>query len=100
MCIRDRNYNEFYEARHFTRGMEEVADVRLTEELTVPIDVYKRQIQPLIFLPVAVWMGFGGEKMIAILIMLASPTTPSCYICRLYTSRMMLFQSVSKIIDR
>ena len=37
-------------------------------------------IQPLIFLPVAVWMGFGGEKMIAILIMLASPTTPSCYI--------------------
>ena len=31
------NYNEFYEARHFTRGMEEVADVRLTEELTVPM---------------------------------------------------------------
>ena len=25
-------------------------------------------------------MGFGGEKMIAILIMLASPTTPRCYI--------------------
>ena len=38
------------------------------------------KIKPLIFLPVAVWMGFGGEKMIAILIMLASPTTPSCYI--------------------
>ena len=37
-------------------------------------------IQPLIFLPVAAWMGFSGEKMIAILIMLASPTTPSCYI--------------------
>ena len=31
------NYSEFYEARHFTRGMEEVADVRLTEELTVPM---------------------------------------------------------------
>lgn len=31
------NYNEFYEARHFTRGMEEVAAVRLTEELTVPM---------------------------------------------------------------
>ena len=31
------NYNEFYEARHFTRGMEEVVDVRLTEELTVPM---------------------------------------------------------------
>ncbi|MFR8861249.1 MAG: hypothetical protein ACLVH0_04180 [Coprococcus eutactus] len=25
-------------------------------------------------------LGFTGEKMIAILIMLASPTTPSCYI--------------------
>ena len=37
-------------------------------------------IQPLIFLPVAAWMGFRGEQMIAILIMLASPTTPSCYI--------------------
>ena len=36
--------------------------------------------QPLIFLPVAAWMGFRGEQMIAILIMLASPTTPSCYI--------------------
>ena len=34
----------------------------------------------LVFLPVAAWMGFSGEKMIAILIMLASPTTPSCYI--------------------
>ncbi len=31
-------------------------------------------------MPVAAWMGFTGEKMIAILIMLASPTTPSCYI--------------------
>ena len=37
-------------------------------------------LQPLVFLPVAAWMGFSGEKMIAILIMLASPTTPSCYI--------------------
>lgn len=40
----------------------------------------KLLIQPMIFLPIAVWMGFGGEKIIAILIMLASPTTPSCYI--------------------
>lgn len=36
--------------------------------------------QPLLLLPVAAWMGFTGEKMIGILIMLASPTTPSCYI--------------------
>ena len=37
-------------------------------------------IQPLLLLPVAAALGFTGEKMIAILIMLASPTTPSCYI--------------------
>ena len=36
--------------------------------------------QPLLFVPAAIWMGFTGEKLIAILIMLAAPTTPSCYI--------------------
>ena len=40
----------------------------------------KLVIQPLIFVPLAATMGFTGEKMIAILIMLASPTTPSCFI--------------------
>ena len=40
----------------------------------------KLLIQPMIFLPVAALMGFTGEKMVAILIMLAAPTTPSCYI--------------------
>lgn len=33
-----------------------------------------------VFLPVAVHMGFTGEKLIAILVMLGAPTTPSCYI--------------------
>lgn len=33
-----------------------------------------------IFLPVAVWMGYRDEKLMALIIMLASPTTPSCYI--------------------
>lgn len=36
--------------------------------------------QAAIFLPIAAAHGFKGEKMIAILIMLAAPTTPSCYI--------------------
>lgn len=36
--------------------------------------------QPLILLPVAVALGFTGDKLIAILIMLGAPTTPSCYI--------------------
>ena len=47
---------------------------------TMAASMIKLVLQPLVFLPVAAWMGFSGEKMIAILIMLASPTTPSCYI--------------------
>lgn len=47
---------------------------------TIVASMIKLVIQPLILLPVAAWMGFRGEQMIAILIMLASPTTPSCYI--------------------
>lgn len=47
---------------------------------TIAVSMIKLVIQPLIFLPVAVGMGFTGEKIIAILIMLAAPTTPSCYI--------------------
>lgn len=47
---------------------------------TVAASLIKLVIQPLIFVPVAAWLGFSGEKMIAILIMLAAPTTPSCYI--------------------
>ena len=47
---------------------------------TMAASMIKLVLQPLVFLPVAAWMGFSGEKMIAILIMLASPTTPSYYI--------------------
>ena len=47
---------------------------------TMAASMIKLVLQPLVFLPVAAWMGFSGEKMIAILIMLAYPTTPSCYI--------------------
>lgn len=42
--------------------------------------IYKVLLQPAIFLPIAISMGFTKEKLIAILIMLGSPTTPSCYI--------------------
>lgn len=47
---------------------------------TLAASLIKLVIQPLIFLPVAAALGFDGEKMIGILIMLAAPTTPSCYI--------------------
>lgn len=33
-----------------------------------------------VFLPVAVWLGFRDQKLIAIIIMLASPCTPTAYI--------------------
>ena len=31
-------------------------------------------------MPIAVWMGFAGEQIVAILVMLGSATTVSCYI--------------------
>uniref|UniRef100_UPI0040574D58 AEC family transporter n=1 Tax=Acetatifactor sp. TaxID=1872090 RepID=UPI0040574D58 len=40
----------------------------------------KLVLLPVIFLPIAIAMGFTGEKLVAILIMLGSPTTVSCYI--------------------
>lgn len=40
----------------------------------------KLLVWPLLFLPLAIAMGFTGSKLVAILIMLGSPTTPSCYI--------------------
>jgi len=40
----------------------------------------KLVIQPFLFLPVAEAMGFQNQELVAILIMLAAPATPSCYI--------------------
>ena len=47
---------------------------------TLAASAIKLVVQPLAFLPLAMALGFDGEKLIGILIMLASPTTPSCYI--------------------
>ncbi len=57
-------------------GRKAIAKVKPTIEAAF----LKLVAQPLLFLPVAIIMGFQGEKLIGILIMLASPTTPSCYI--------------------
>ena len=35
---------------------------------------------PAVFVPIAILMGFYTEKLVAILVMLAGPTTPSCFI--------------------
>lgn len=47
---------------------------------TAAATLVKLAVLPAIFLPLAVSMGFQGEKLVAILIMLGSPTTVSCYI--------------------
>lgn len=47
---------------------------------TIAVAVIKLVAQTAIFLPIAIQLGFRKEKMIAILVMLAAPTTPSCYI--------------------
>ncbi len=36
--------------------------------------------QAAIFIPISIALGFTGEKLIAIMVMLAAPATPSCYI--------------------
>lgn len=47
---------------------------------TIVCSFIKLILQPAIFLPLAAYMGFRDEKMVAILIMLGAPTTVSCYI--------------------
>ncbi len=49
-------------------------------KITLAGCLIKLVIQPAIFLPVAIALGFSGEKLISILIMLGAPTTASCYI--------------------
>lgn len=47
---------------------------------TLCASAIKLLILPMIFLPIAVHMGFRTEKLVALVIMLAAPATPSCYI--------------------
>lgn len=49
-------------------------------KLTAVASVIKLIIIPGIFLPVAVWMGFRNEEMVALLILTGAPTTVSSYI--------------------
>lgn len=57
-------------------GRKAVKKLRLTAVCTA----VKLLLLPAMFLPVALWMGFTGEKLVAILVMLGSATTTSCYI--------------------
>lgn len=58
-------------------------EFKAAKEKTIPAaaaTAIKLIIQPLIFIPMAMWMGFRNQEMLAILIMLASPATASGYI--------------------
>ena len=57
------------------RGREALGKMNLSCIATA----LKLVIIPAVFLPVAIMLGFRGEALIAILIMLGSPTTPSAY---------------------
>lgn len=58
-------------------------EFKAAKEKTLPATAataIKLVVQPLIFIPFAMWMGFRNQEMLAILIMLASPATASGYI--------------------
>ena len=91
MCIRDRSFILDKTLHNFSvlasplaliglgagvEGKKAIKKIRPTIICTVT----KLFVWPAIFLPIAFYMGFGGEKMVAILVMLGSATTPSCYI--------------------
>ena len=47
---------------------------------TVVATVVKLMVLPALFLPLAVHFGFTDEKLVALLVMLGSITTPACYV--------------------
>lgn len=47
---------------------------------TAAATLLKLVVLPAIFLPIAIHLGFANEELVAILVMLGSPTTASCYI--------------------
>lgn len=47
---------------------------------TIAASVIKLLVLPMVFLPIAMYLGYTGEKMVALIVMLGSPTTTSCYI--------------------
>lgn len=47
---------------------------------TLAAAAIKLVLQPLVLIPFAVALGFRGEQLIGLVVMLAAPATPSCYI--------------------
>lgn len=61
-------------------GSFDFADALRKKKPAIAAAALKLAVWPLLFLPLAIAMGYSGSKLVAILIMLGSPTTPSCYI--------------------
>lgn len=57
-------------------GRKAIAKIKPTAVVTA----IKLIVLPAVFLPIAIKMGFRGQELIALIIMLGSPTTPSAYI--------------------
>lgn len=47
---------------------------------TLAAALIKLAVQPAVFLPIAIALGFRGQELVALLIMLGAPTTVSSYI--------------------
>ena len=47
---------------------------------TLVASTIKLVLQSVVFLPLAVWLGFTGDKLLALMIMLGSPSSPSSYV--------------------
>lgn len=47
---------------------------------TIVASIIKLVLLPAVFLPIAIWFGFRNEEIVAILILLGAPSTPSGYI--------------------
>ncbi|MBE5875175.1 MAG: AEC family transporter [Lachnospiraceae bacterium] len=60
-------------------GFEGRKAIKLVKPTAVAT-LLKLVVFPCLFLPLAVTLGFTGPKLVAILVMLGSPTTVSCYI--------------------
>jgi len=60
-------------------GFEEGKAIKLVKP-TLATTLVKLVVWPLLFLPLAILLGFRNEMLIALLVMLGAPTTPSCYI--------------------
>ena len=60
-------------------GFEGRKAIKLVKPTTISA-LIKLVVLPAIFLPLAVLLGFRNEMLIALLVMLGAPTTPSCYI--------------------